>query len=208
MPMIIDGTNGGFFPSWTTATRPTSPVAGQMGYNTTTGNFDCYTANGWVTLLPSASGSTTQLASSSMPTGSVLQVLQNTTSTPTSTASTVFVTTGFSLSITPKFTTSKILITVNGGSIYASITGASAMYSTIYRGATNLGNATYGLERFSTPGGEYSLAPHSMSILDSPATTASTTYTCYFKNGGSAATVDFSSTDRGVVAMTIMEIAG
>ena len=37
------------FASWTTATRPASPVVGQMGYNTTTGNFDQYTANGWVT---------------------------------------------------------------------------------------------------------------------------------------------------------------
>jgi hypothetical protein len=59
MPMIIDGTNGGFFPSWTTATRPASPSAGQMGYNTTTGNFDLYTAAGWVSAFTSAGGALT-----------------------------------------------------------------------------------------------------------------------------------------------------
>jgi hypothetical protein len=54
MPFIVDGTNGGFFPSWTTATRPASPSAGQMGYNTTTGAFDAYTAAGWVSVASSA----------------------------------------------------------------------------------------------------------------------------------------------------------
>lgn len=50
MTMIIDGTNGGFFPSWTTATRPASPANGQMGYNTTTGLFDAYNGSAWVSL--------------------------------------------------------------------------------------------------------------------------------------------------------------
>jgi len=53
MTFIVDGTNGGFFPSWTTATRPASPAVGQMGYNTTTGLFDAYTASGWVSNLTS-----------------------------------------------------------------------------------------------------------------------------------------------------------
>ena len=48
MTMIIDGTNGGTFPSWTTAGRPASPAVGQMGYNSTTGNFEAYTSGGWV----------------------------------------------------------------------------------------------------------------------------------------------------------------
>ena len=54
MPFIVDGTNGGFFPSWTTATRPASPAVGQMGYNTTTGAFDAYTAAGWVSIASNA----------------------------------------------------------------------------------------------------------------------------------------------------------
>lgn len=54
MPMILDGSLGGTFPSWTTAGRPASPAVGQMGYNTTTGAFDAYTAAGWVSIASSA----------------------------------------------------------------------------------------------------------------------------------------------------------
>ena len=43
-------------PSWTTATRPASPTVGQMGYNTTTGEFDSYTSSGWVTVVNSGNG--------------------------------------------------------------------------------------------------------------------------------------------------------
>lgn len=66
MTMIIDGTNGGFFPSWTTATRPASPAVGQMGYNTTTGAFDAYQSGGWATISTPgniASASTAYVAS-------------------------------------------------------------------------------------------------------------------------------------------------
>jgi len=47
MTFLVDGTLGGTFPSWTTATRPASPAVGQMGYNTTTGLFDQYVAGAW-----------------------------------------------------------------------------------------------------------------------------------------------------------------
>lgn len=47
MPLTLDGTNGEVFPSWTTATRPASPVAGQTGFNTTTGQLETYNGSGW-----------------------------------------------------------------------------------------------------------------------------------------------------------------
>ena len=47
MSFIVSGSDGGTFPSWTTATRPASPAVGQMGYNTTTGLFDQYVAGAW-----------------------------------------------------------------------------------------------------------------------------------------------------------------
>ena len=50
MPFIVDGTNGGFFPSWTTATRPASPAAGQVGYNTTTASLEVYNGSNWQTV--------------------------------------------------------------------------------------------------------------------------------------------------------------
>lgn len=58
MPFIVDGTNGGFFPSWTTATRPATPANGQMGYNTTTNAFDAYVNSAWVSIASSATAPT------------------------------------------------------------------------------------------------------------------------------------------------------
>jgi len=136
--------------------------------------------------------------------GTVLQVVNATTIAAISTSSTSFVTTGFSLSITPSSSSSKVFLLVNGGGSYNGDANRS-IHSTIYRGATNLGDATYGLER--VYGVSATIAPHSMSVLDSPATTSSTTYTCYFRSG-SAANVDFSAADRGTISFTAMEIAG
>ena len=55
MTFLVDGTLGGTFPSWTTATRPASPAVGQMGYNTTTGLFDQYVSSGWQSIAAGSS---------------------------------------------------------------------------------------------------------------------------------------------------------
>ena len=55
MSFIVSGSDGGTFPSWTTATRPASPAVGQMGYNTTTGLFDQYVSGAWQS-VPASSG--------------------------------------------------------------------------------------------------------------------------------------------------------
>jgi len=46
--IILDGTNGETFPSWTTATRPASPNAGQTGYNTTLNVLESYNGTTWI----------------------------------------------------------------------------------------------------------------------------------------------------------------
>jgi hypothetical protein len=43
----LDSTNGLQFATWTTATRPASPVNGQVGYNSTTGALDQYVNGAW-----------------------------------------------------------------------------------------------------------------------------------------------------------------
>ena len=48
MSIILDGTNGEIFPSWTTATRPSTPVAGQTGYNTSVGLLETYNGSTWI----------------------------------------------------------------------------------------------------------------------------------------------------------------
>jgi hypothetical protein len=139
-----------------------------------------------------------------LPTGSVLQVVYNSTISNLSTTSTSFVTSTFAVTITPSSSSSKIFLLVAGGGGYNGGIGNS-IWSTIYRGATNLGDANYGFERIYA-GSSAMMAPHSMSYLDSPATTSATTYTCYFRSA-TGTSVDFSVSDRGVVGFTAMEIS-
>jgi hypothetical protein len=47
MTVIINGTTGITGASWTTAGRPTSPVSGQQGYNTTLGVLEVFTGSSW-----------------------------------------------------------------------------------------------------------------------------------------------------------------
>ena len=143
-----------------------------------------------------------------MPTGSVLQVLSTQTSATITTTSTEYQAAGWYLDITPISTSSKILVTLNGGGQYVGTTASVSQYVTIYRGSTNLGDSNYGLSRFATAGGSWNLAPHSCSVLDSPSSTSSIRYQPYFKRAGNSATANFSSADRGKVTFTLMEIAG
>ena len=90
-----------------------------------------------------------------LPTGSVLQVVSSSLDNVAVTSSSgSFVTTSWTGTITPTSATSKILVLINGGSIYCGTTAGVAYYGTIYRNnSVNLGNWTWGLERFTTPGG-------------------------------------------------------
>lgn len=193
MTFLISGSDGGFFPSWTTATRPASPAVGQMGYNTTTGLFDQYTAGGW-----SPVGATA---------GNVIQVVQGTYSTQASTTSTSFVTTNLTTSITPKFSTSKILVSVGIANAYISALSVNECF-TIYRGATNISPAGTGvLTGFGVLRSDAASvqANVSFSYLDSPATTSSTAYTVYFASvQGNSVSINFNG---AVSTIILMEIA-
>jgi hypothetical protein len=62
MALILDGTNGETFPSWTTGTRPGSPATGQEGYNTTLGYLEVYTGSVWNSVAGSSVGVTSATA--------------------------------------------------------------------------------------------------------------------------------------------------
>ena len=53
MTLTLNGTTGEVFPTWTTASRPSSPATGQTGFNTTTGQMETYNGSAWV-ISPSA----------------------------------------------------------------------------------------------------------------------------------------------------------
>jgi|688.fasta_scaffold171473_3 hypothetical protein len=47
MPIVLNGSTGETFPTWTTATRPATPNAGQTGFNTTLGVLETYNGVLW-----------------------------------------------------------------------------------------------------------------------------------------------------------------
>ena len=127
--------------------------------------------------------------------GVVLQVVSATNTTNTSTSSTSYVATNLTASITPKFSTSKILVNVNGGLYGAAI-------ATIYRNSTDICVTGQGFMVISGGSNQNSV---STSYLDSPATTSATAYTVYLKAVSSTPYWNLSSSQ---CTITLMEIAG
>jgi hypothetical protein len=131
--------------------------------------------------------------------GKVIQVVNGFSQSQSSTASASYVTTGVSASITPLFSTSKILITYQ---ITAETSGSSAVTkTTVYRSLTNLATDAMASAR---NGGNYVDGTMSMTWLDSPATTSSTTYTIYIN---SSAGTTYWGVNNSVTSITLMEIA-
>jgi len=136
-----------------------------------------------------------------LPAGSVLQVVTATNTTTDTTSSGTFVATSLAGSITPKFSTSKILIIVSG-TFDNNASGGAGSWS-IYRGATQLGSASYGSGLFWGQSTRMQ-GPVAFNYLDSPATTSSTTYTIYQRvTGGSS--INFGAGNTNVI--TLLEIA-
>lgn len=52
MAIVLNGTTGETFPTWTTATRPAAPSTGQTGFNTTLGILEIYNGSQWSTEFP------------------------------------------------------------------------------------------------------------------------------------------------------------
>jgi len=137
--------------------------------------------------------------------GQVIQVITATDSTERNTNGTTYVTASNTLSvtITPSSSSNTIYVvsTLTGSGVSEESNG---LFS-IFRGATNLGNATYGFSGCTAPQGRAAIA---MSVLDSPATTSATTYQVYMrKQDASPSNMGMNvSGAKGVI--TCLEIKG
>ena len=143
------------------------------------------------------------IAVARLPAGSVLQVVQGSYSTQVSSSSATLATTNLTASITPSSATSKVLVIVSGASSYTQAATRQISFA-LFRGATNVyGSNLLGAQIYSNSADI--LAPHSMTFLDSPATTSSTAYALYFSstNGG---TVNFNQ-NNNYSYIILMEIA-
>ena len=105
----------------------------------------------------------------------------------------------FSLSITPKFNTSKIYISLITFKYLAS---ADYAYTTIYRDSTNLGGSDRGLNEES--GNSHTWNTVAINFLDSPATTSSITYKIYGRCSGG--TLYLGGDNDVVNTITLMEV--
>ena len=134
--------------------------------------------------------------------GTVLQVLSMRTDGGTSTTSTSLIDTGMTLTITPKATSSKIIILANMYEVYTGNTNTSAMFS-INRGGSIIGDhagATLGY----APASQYINVQ--IQYFDEPSTTSATTYKIQYKsNNGNSVAINGDNTQNHFM---LMEIAG
>jgi len=136
--------------------------------------------------------------------GKVLQVVQTTKTNSFSTSSTSFVeVTGMNVSITPSSTSNKILVLMNASLGHGS--GGTSAHVTLYRGATNLGHPSNGMNEVSDANGSASFSGGvGISWLDSPSTTSSTTYTIYARTGSGTA---YFNNNSEYCSITAIEVA-
>ena len=149
------------------------------------------------------------MTGASMPTGSVLQVVQTANETRTTISTTgSWQAVGLEASITPSSTSSKILITVTG-SQYTDSNDQTAG-ATIFRGSTNLGHANQGFMptymSWSAAGAEDLQVACNATYLDSPSTTSATTYSV--KAYTDKNNYRWNGLRTGKAVIVLMEIAG
>jgi len=141
-----------------------------------------------------------------MPSGSVLQVVQTTTSSAVNASGDDVTATGLSLAITPQSTSNKILVTgsVNGVFTNATHTGVNI---DVFRGAassdTKIADAHVHAS-YNTSSTDNQVNVPFM-ILDSPSTTSAQTYSVFFNRSNGSGTARVQS--NGCVSnLTLMEI--
>ena len=132
--------------------------------------------------------------------GVVLQVVNATTSSQTTATTSAYVDTSLTVNITPKFSTSKILVIAYCGQISKNASDTQINFQ-IVRASSNIFNASS-----LNQGAAVSLSANAtLTYFDSPATTSSTQYKIQIANRDNSGTVYFNV--NGTATITLMEIA-
>jgi len=148
------------------------------------------------------------ISAARMPTGSVIQVVQTSIAGPAVfTSSTTFSDTGLTVTITPQFSNSKILVNASVNGLYATVSTVS-VNTRLVRNSTALGiiDAVAGYNSTADIGA----GGASITYLDSPATTSATTYKVQFasSSAGKQVYVNGSAGNQSASYITVMEIKG
>jgi predicted secreted protein len=154
--------------------------------------------------LKADSTASTGLSWATLPSsGKVLQVLQTTFATQTSSSSTTYADTGLTGTITPSSATSKIMVILSMPIQKSAGNSQNGIYLNIVRGASQILEVGHVNLYTGTTLVLYGIATYN--YLDSPATTSATTYKVQFKNEAAAAAVEFCPGNK-TATMILMEI--
>jgi hypothetical protein len=135
----------------------------------------------------------------------ILQVVQGTTSTATSSSTTTYADTTLTATITPQSATSKILVMVSHGTISKSNGNLfNGVMLRLVRGSTTIANFG-GYIGFTGTTVDGTLSCSTV-YLDSPATTSATTYKTQFANNVAAASVTV-QTNSTLSTITLLEVS-
>jgi hypothetical protein len=163
--------------------------------------------------IDSTSGITFPNATLQASAGSVLQVQSSTFANTTTVSAGSFIDTGVTVNITPKFSTSKILVLAT---IQCSGTGSNYVRINLVRNGTNIGQPDNLGSQPSTANqyvGDLGISSEvynvSINYLDSPATTSALTYKIQAYSGTTAyVNTRADGIGRQISTITVMEIAG
>ena len=156
--------------------------------------------------IQASHGSTIEVPSGHVLTapGHIIQIIQEQTNTVFTTTSDPYVDTGFSASITPKFSSSKIYV-LAGLNLYNN-TANGVSSTTLYRGGSRISDsATYGHAYGYSSGGAH-VHHTTFTYLDSPSTTSSTEYKIYISCATNGGTLKMCANNSSST-LTLMEIA-
>jgi hypothetical protein len=184
-----------------TFTSVSAALNGTVGATTpSTGSFTTLTASSTLS-FPSQS-----IPFASLPTGSVLQVVQTVYKTTATSSSGTFADTGLTATITPKFSTSKVLVLVVASGC-AKDGSNTWLALKIQKNSVDLFSMNPFAGYDGTTGSNY-FGNVASNYLDSPASTSALTYKMQFANGLGSGTV-YVNTNNAVdtSSITLMEIA-
>lgn len=194
----------------TSSTRPASPFEGQTIYETDTDRLATWDGSAWIPYVRQTAGK-------------VLQVVSTTkTDTFTTSAQNVWTDiTGFSATITPSSTSSKILVTTS--LVMAGRVSINAAFARLLRDGTAIGVGDAAGSRTRTTFDTYLSADDDFggqnghSFLDSPSTTSAVTYKWQVYNFAASGTVyvnrgqadtDNQNSPRSASSIILTEISG
>lgn len=176
----------------TSTTRPASPYEGQVIYETNTDLTQVWNGTTWRIL-----------SASTVTNGSVIQMVYGFTATQVATSSSTLIDTGLTATITPKSSTSKILVCIQQSGLLK-LTNDTYMLLNLYRGASNISTilAQGGVTQNTTTTG---FGGAGVMVLDEPATASAVTYKTQFNsvNNNSVTAVQHSGAMSTIVLMEV-----